>query len=62
MGISDEIEVATIAIDQTKILAIKETFTLTIFDHVWQHTSYDGGQKKSTKNWAARSSYLTFCF
>ena len=34
MGISDEIEDATIAIDQTKILAIKETFTLTIFDHV----------------------------
>ena len=33
MGISDEIEVATIAIDQTKILAITETFTLTIFDH-----------------------------
>ena len=34
MGISDEIEVATIAIDQKKILAITETFTLTIFDHV----------------------------
>lgn len=34
MGISEEIEVATIAIDQTKILAIKETFALTIFDHV----------------------------
>lgn len=36
MGISEEIEVATIAIDQTKILTIKETFalTLTIFDHV----------------------------
>ena len=33
MGISDEIEVATIAIDKTKILATKETFTLTIFDH-----------------------------
>lgn len=34
MGISEEIEVATIAIDQTKIFAIKETFALTIFDHV----------------------------
>ena len=34
MGISDEIEVATTAIDQTKILAIKETFALTILDHV----------------------------
>lgn len=49
MGISEEIEVATIAIDQTKILAIKETFALTIFDHVWQHTSYDGGQRNLPK-------------
>lgn len=49
MGISEEIEVATIAIDQTKILAIKETFALTIFDHVWQHTSYDSGQRNLPK-------------
>ena len=49
MGISEEIEVATIAIDQTKIIAIKETFALTIFHNVWQHTSYDGGQRNLPK-------------
>ena len=42
MGISDEIEVATVAIDETTILEIKATTVLPFWSRlIWQHESCD---------------------
>ena len=56
MGISDEIEVATVAIiDETTILEIKAT-TVLPFNNVWSdYMSLAIAKKKSTKQGAARS-------
>ena len=55
MGISDEIEVATVAIDETTILEIKATTVLPFWSRlIWQHES-SIAKKKSTKQGAARS-------
>ena len=55
IGISDEIEAATVAIDKTTILEIKAT-TVCHFDHVWSdNMSLAIAKTKSTKQGAARS-------
>ena len=51
MGISDEIEVATVAIDETTILEIKATTVLPFWSClIWQHESCDSEKENLWKN------------